>query len=43
VAWFVHRRQRGASARPALVLSTVGDIEASRRARMMRELVPQDA
>ena len=43
VAWLVHQRQleRGPRLAPALVAG--GDIEASRRARLMRELVPQDA
>lgn len=44
VAWLVHQRRADAGPRlAALALSTAGDIEASRRARLMRELVPQDA
>jgi hypothetical protein len=43
VAWLVHKRQADAGPRLALALSTAGDIEASRRARLMRELVPQEA
>lgn len=43
VAWLVHQRQVEAGPRLALALTTGGDIEASRRARLMRELVPQDA
>ena len=43
VAWLVRQRQLDAGPRLALSLTTGGDIEASRRARLMRELVPQDA
>lgn len=43
VAWLVHQRRADAGPRLALALSAAGDIEASRRARLMRELVPQDA
>lgn len=43
VAWLVHRRQADAGPRLDLTLSLDGDIEASRRARLLRELVPQDA
>ena len=41
VAWFVQQRQADMP-RPTLALSPAGDIEASRRARLLRELVPQD-
>lgn len=43
VAWLVHQRQADAGPRLAPALTAGGDIEASRRARMLRELVPQDA
>lgn len=42
VAWLTHRRQ-GSAQRPALTLAPIGDIEASLRARLLREVAPQDA
>ena len=42
VAWLVHQRQRVAGPRPAIVLAPDIDIDAGRRARLLRELVPQD-
>jgi hypothetical protein len=43
VAWLVRQRQLDAGPRLVLALAAGGDIEASRRARLMRDLVPQDA
>lgn len=42
VAWLVHCRQLRASPRPTLALAPDTDIETARRARLLRELVPQD-
>jgi len=43
VAWLIHQRQTAAGPRTALDLALPqGDIEASRRARLLRDLVPQD-
>ncbi len=41
VAWNVFRRQADAP-RPTLAPTPEADIEARRRARLLRELVPQD-
>lgn len=44
VAWLIHQRYATAGPRTALALAPPqGDIEASRRARLLRDLVPQDA
>lgn len=44
VAWLIHQRHAAAGPRTALTLALPqGDIEASRRARLLRDLVPQDA
>ena len=40
VAWLTHRRQADGP-RPALMLAPAGDIEASLRARLLREVAPQ--
>ncbi len=40
VAWLTHCRQADAP-RPALTLAPAGDIEASLRARLLREVAPQ--
>ena len=42
VAWLVHLRQRRAGPRPQIALAPETDIEANRRARLLREVVPQD-
>jgi hypothetical protein len=42
VAWGVYRRQADGGPRPALAPRHEADIEATRRARLLRELVPQD-
>lgn len=42
VAWGVYRRRADSDPRPPLALTPEMDIEATRRARLMRELVPQD-
>ena len=42
VAWLVHQRQRVAGPPAAIALAPDNDIESSRRARLLRELVPQD-
>ena len=42
VAWSVVRRQGDAVPRAALGPGAEADIEAHRRARLLRELVPQD-
>jgi hypothetical protein len=43
VAWLVRRAQLRAGPRRPIVLVSEPDIEANRRARLLRELVPQDA
>lgn len=43
VAWLFHRRGMRAGPRPQIVLASEPDIEARRRERLLRELVPQDA
>jgi hypothetical protein len=43
VAWLVHLRQRRAGPRAQIALAPETDIEAARRARLLREVVPQDA
>ena len=43
VAWLVRRAQLRAGPRPQIVLAPEPDIEATRRARLLREVVPQDA
>ena len=43
VAWLVHRRQLRAGPRTQIVLAPEPDIEAHRRDRLLRELVPRDA
>ena len=42
VAWDVYRRQAAAGPRPIIALAPDTDIDATRRARLLRELVPQD-
>jgi hypothetical protein len=42
VAWLVHSRQLRASPRPGLAAKAL-DVDTARRARLLRELVPQDA
>lgn len=41
VAWLVHRRQLRAGPRTILAGAPETDIEARRRARLLREIVPQ--
>lgn len=43
VAWLFHRRGLRAAPRPQIVLAAEPDIEAHRRERLLRDLVPQDA
>lgn len=42
VAWLFYRRGLRAAPRPQIVLAAEPDIEARRRERLLRELVPQD-
>ena len=42
VAWQTHSRMADGP-RPALALAPAGDIETSLRARLLREVAPQDA
>lgn len=43
VACLIRQRRLGTVPHPVLTLAPAGDIEANRRARLLRELVPQDA
>jgi hypothetical protein len=43
VAWLVFRRSWAECARPTLPRRVEDEIEARRRARMLRDVVPQDA
>lgn len=43
VAWLVHQRQALAGPRLAIAYTAEEAVEASRRARLLRDLVPQDA
>lgn len=43
VAWLVHLRQRRFGPRTEFALAPETDIESARRARLLREVVPQDA